>query len=72
LIKDVKLEKKSIEKTIKLPKQTPEPSVTSAEQQTEVTKLQDIIQFISGMIKEKFRLIPSIRDAFGEPPTAGE
>jgi len=72
LIKDGKLEKKSIEKTIKLPKQTPEPSVTSAKQQTEDTKLQDIIQFISGMIKGKFRLIPSIRDAFGEPPTAGE
>jgi putative ATP-dependent endonuclease of the OLD family len=72
LIQDGKLEKKSIEKTIKLPKQTPEPSVTPADQQTDDTKLQNVIQFISGMIKGKFSLIPSIRDAFGEPSTAGE
>ena len=72
LIKDGKLEKKSIEKTIKLPKQTPEPSVTPADQQTDDTKLQNVIKFISGMIKGKFRIIPSIRDAFEEPPTVGE
>lgn len=72
LIRDGKLEKKSIDKSIKMPKQTPEPAPPPMDQQADDTKVKNIIKLISGVIKNKFMVIPAMRDASGAPSIVGE